>query len=416
MDYFGHNSGDDSRALLLAVYRTALAAVEGRRCVSAGLAQRPLPGPVYAVALGKAAASMLDGALDALGDQLRRALLVTKRGHAPARVDPRIEVQEAGHPIPDAASLAAGQRLLDFLATVPVDAGWLFLISGGASSLVEVLPDGVELPEVQRLNAWLLASGLPIEQINLVRQAVSRIKGGRLLNHLSAGTVHALFISDVPGDDPSIIGSGLLHRSSSATAMPQLPSEFAAMSNSQAAVAPLAASHVETQIVANLDQALAAAQQAAAREGLPVHLHPVRLSGDATEVGRRLARELLDGMPGVHLWGGETTVALPERPGQGGRCQQLALAAAEILDGYTDIVLLAAGTDGNDGPGESAGACIDAETVLRGRHAGLDSRRALADADAGRFLEAAGDLIETGPTGTNVTDLVLALKMNSGVL
>lgn len=415
LDYSLHHFDNDVRRFLFGIYRTAVAAVEGRRCVLAGLRERPLRGPVYAVAVGKAAGSMLEGALDALGDQLQRALLVTKRGYAPVRVDPRIDVREAGHPIPDAASLAAGRRLLDFVASAPVDVGWLFLISGGASSLVEAPVDTVDLKRLQRLNLRLLASGLPIEQMNLVRQAVSRIKGGRLCSQLGTGTVRALFISDVPGDDPSIIGSGLLHRPSITAEAPLAP-EFKDELKLQDVVVPSLSRPVETQIVANLDQALAAAERAATGQGLAVHLHPERLSGDAAGVGRRLARELLDGMSGVHLWGGETTVVLPDRPGRGGRCQQLALAVAGILDGRSDITLLAAGTDGNDGPGAVAGACVDGQTVLRGSRAGLDACRALAEADAGRFLEAAGDLIETGPTGTNVTDLVLAVKLNNGAL
>ena len=401
---------------LLDVYRAALATVDGRRCVAARLRARPLRGPVCAVAIGKAAASMLDGAFDALGDRLRRALLVTKRGHASPHPDPRVQIHEAGHPIPDAASLAAGERLLGFLSAAPADVEWLFLISGGASSLVEVLPERIDLSVLQRLNAWLLASGLPIEQMNRVRQGLSRIKGGRLRGYLNARPARALFISDVPNDDPGVIGSGLLHASPAEGALPPLPAEFARCLEANEAPALVATSPVETEIVANLARALSAADQAAARLGFAVYRHTEPLAGDATETGRRLGAAMLAGSPGIHLWGGETTMVLPDRPGQGGRCQQLALAAAQVLDGCSDIALLAAGTDGSDGPGEAAGACVDGRTLRRGRAAGFDVQQALSNADSGRFLEAAGGLIETGPTGTNVTDLVVALKYPGGTL
>ncbi|MFA7386863.1 MAG: DUF4147 domain-containing protein, partial [Thiohalobacteraceae bacterium] len=397
------------------VYRAALAAVGGRRCVASSLRARPLHGPVYAVAIGKAAASMLDGAFDVLGDRLRRAFLVTKRGHASSRPDVRVETHETGHPIPDAASLLAGERLLHFLGAAPPDVEWLFLISGGASSLVEVLPERIGLAALQRLNAWLVASGLPIEQINRVRQRVSRIKGGRLRGYLNARPARALFISDVPNDDPGMIGSGLLHASPADSALPPLPAEFARCLEADEVFTPVAAGPLETEIVANLERALRAAERAAANLGLTVHRHTEALTGDATAVGRRLAATVMRGSPGIHLWGGETTMVLPDCPGQGGRCQQLALAAAEMLDGRSDIALLAAGTDGSDGPGEAAGAWVDGRTLQRGDAAGLDIRQALSNADSGRFLEAAGGLLETGPTGTNVTDLVVALKRPSGL-
>jgi glycerate 2-kinase len=147
-------------------------------------------------------------------------------------------------------------------------------------------------------------------------------------------------------------------------------------------------------------------------------VHSERLCGDAAAAGRRLAAELLDGPASVHIWGGETGVELPANPGRGGRNQQLALAAAEVLAGHDKVWLLAAGTDGSDGPGEDAGAVIDGGTLARGELDGLNAAACLHRADAGSFFEASGDLISTGPTGTNVMDLVIGLKVtaNSPVL
>lgn len=374
-----------------------------------------MPGRVWAVAIGKAAAAMLAGARQALGDSLERALLVTKAGHAAGPWPAGCEIIEAGHPVPDAASLRAGRRLREWLAAAPPDVRLLFLISGGASSLVEVLPEGMMLEDSQRVNAWLLASGWPIGRMNALRRRLSRIKGGRLLDHLSGRNLRALLISDVPSDDPAVIGSGLLFPASEVEDVnsDELPYwlrpwlECAVVQDAWTGARP----RVEAEIVARLDQALDAAASSANALGYAVHREALRLDGDAVEAGRRIAAILIAAAPGIYLWGGETTVRLPERPGQGGRCQQLALAAAEVLSGHEGIALLAAGTDGSDGPGDAAGACIDGQTIARGSQEGLDASIALRLADAGRFLEAAGDLIDTGPTGTNVTDLVIGLKV-----
>jgi len=399
--------------VLLEIYQAALTAVDGARCVAAELTVRPLVGGIWAVALGKAASAMLAGAFESLGERLERALLITKHGHLQGREFPRSEVLLAAHPVPDDSSLAAGQRLLDFMAAAPADITWLFLISGGASSLVEVLPEGVSLTEVQRANQWLLASGLPIGQMNAIRRRLSLIKGGRLCGYLGQRPTRVLLISDVPGDDPAVIASGLLHVTVSNESLPaQLPVWLRALVNRDDAVlADQPTAQIDTEIVARLEQALDAAASVAAAHGYRVYRSHERLHGDALLAGQQIAATLRAGAPGVYLWGGETTVRLPDHPGQGGRCQQLALAAAQVLAGQDSVYLLAAGTDGNDGPGDVAGACVDGRTLERGSLAGLDAAVALQCADAGRFLEAAGDLLDTGPTGTNVTDVVIGLKL-----
>jgi hydroxypyruvate reductase len=399
--------------VLLEIYQAALTAVDGARCVAAQLTIHPLAGRIWAIALGKAATAMLAGAFESLGERLERALLVTKHGHVLGREFPRSEVLLAAHPVPDNSSLAAGQRLLDFMAAAPTDIIWLFLISGGASSLVEVLPESVSLTDVQRANRWLLASGLPIEQMNAIRRRLSRIKGGRLCGYLGQRPARVLLISDVPGDDPAVIASGLLHVTVSDESLPaQLPAWLRALVNrNDAVLADKPTAQIDTEIVARLNQALDAAASVAAAHGYCVYRSHERLRGDALLAGQQIAATLRAGAPGVYLWGGETTVRLPDHPGQGGRCQQLALAAAQVLAGQDGIFLLAAGTDGNDGPGDVAGACVDGRTLERGGLEGFDASSALQCADAGRFLEAAGDLLDTGPTGTNVTDVVIGLKL-----
>lgn len=408
---------EPARRILLELYRAALTAVGGRRCVADGLVGAGgLPEALSGIAIGKAAAAMCRGAMDALGPRLPRTLAITKYGHGHGLTE-ATELIEAGHPTPDGNSLLAGRRLLEFIADTPAGQGLVFLISGGASALVEVLPEGVELEDLARVNAWLLGSGLPIDAMNRVRKSLSCIKGGRLARHLHGRPTLVLLISDVPGNDPAVIGSGLLAADPDAPrAGPDLPAWIQNLVG-RAPPAPRpgdpALALIPRRILADNRAALEAARAAARARGFDVHLHEAPLSGDAAKCGRDLAAFLREAPAGVHLWGGETTVRLPREPGRGGRNQHLGLAAAEGLEGAPDVCLLAAATDGSDGPTEDAGALVDGGTLRRGREAGLDAGVSLRGADAGRFLEASGDLLQTGPTGTNVMDLVIALKRES---
>lgn len=397
---------------LLAIYHAALASINGSACVARALKHGLLQQPVLLLAIGKAASAMSAGAAMVLGKQLRRALLVTADGHLDAQLlaDRRFVCLEAGHPVPDARSLAAGRAVTTFLEEAPSDAGILVLISGGASSLVEVLPDGVDLATLQRLNRWLLASGLPIGSVNRIRQTCSRIKGGRLAAWLGNQPVMVLMISDVAGDDPAIIGSGLLQGADGSHPEPDaLPGWLHDLLRS-VNVAPVCRTpgNIRHHIVARLDDALQAAAGKARLQGYHTQVYGTRLEGDAVQAGHEIIARLRHEPAGMWLAGGETTVRLPAEVGQGGRNQSLALSAALALEASESIVLLAAGTDGSDGNTRAAGAMIDAGTLARGTDAGFDARECLRRADAGSFLAASGDLITTGPTGTNVTDLVIA--------
>ena len=401
------------RQLLLQVFQAALDAVNGRERVRAFLKTQPPAPPVYLVALGKAACPMALGALDALRAGIRDALVVTKRGYAERLPWP---VLEAAHPVPDASSLEAGKRLLEFVAAVPRAAPVLVLLSGGASALVEQLPPGAGLETLRRMNQWLLASGRDIAAMNRVRKRLSLIKGGRLAQPLAPRPVTCLAISDVPEDDPRFIGSGPLVPDETAAQEPvdDAPEDVrAALRNASAlprADDPCFA-RVRFEIIARLADAKHAAAGAARAHGLQARLHAEFLTGDAPAAGAHTALAVLDSPPGVlHVWGGETTISLPARPGRGGRNQTLALSAARALCGRENVLLLAAGTDGSDGPTADAGALVDGATIERGEAEYGSAQAALARADAGSFLEASGDLIRTGPTGTNVMDLVLGLR------
>jgi hydroxypyruvate reductase len=332
------------------------------------------------------------GAHDALGSSIERTLIITKDAHvAPQlQVHPNTEIHESAHPVPDKRSLAAGQSLLKWLSALPRYVEPLFLISGGASSLVEVLEEGVTFEQLSRLNAEGLASGIPIGELNARRSKLSRIKGGGIARLLGDRPARALFISDVPGDDPAVIGSGILGPAGDAR------------------------DSIERSIVASLDHAIDGICEAARGWNLDVRKAPARFEGDAARLAVRFAHELHLNPAQVCVWGGESTVQLPPGPGRGGRNQHLALAAARLLAGQPQMLLLAAGTDGTDGVTDDAGALVDSETCARVALAELDADDCLRRADSGTALAASGDLIHTGPTGTNVGDLVIGLKLSEG--
>ena len=385
--------GDPRRRLLLHLFQAALASVDGRICVREALSVPPvkyaMPRRVWVAAIGKAASAMVLGAHDALGKGLEQALLITKDDHAAPQLYgmPQVEIIESAHPIPDQRSIAAGARLLEWVDSVPADVELLFLISGGASSLVESLVPGATLAHLTELNTSGLASGLAIGELNARRAQLSRIKGGRLAARLGGRAALALFISDVPGHDPAVIGSGLM--------------------------GPSGPEHdgIERRVIASIDVAATAARAEAQAMGLEVWRDAHAFDGAAERLAVRFAHELHMNPEQVRIWGGESVVNLPEKPGRGGRNQHLALAAARIIAGHDNLMLLVAGTDGSDGVTSDAGGLVDGETCSRVALGTLDVQKCLETADSGAALGAAGDLIHTGPTGTNVGDLVIGLKL-----
>lgn len=408
---------DSQRRDLFAIYSQAIHAVHGRQAVCNHLRTRTPARPVYVAAIGKAAAAMAAGAFAAWGEAIQQALVITRYGYAPPapQYEPRTCYLEAGHPQPDAASLAAGQALVEFLSAVPAAAQCLVLISGGASALVEVLPAGINLAAWQSVNTWLIASGLDIRSMNAVRCGLSCIKGGRLVRMLNAQATEVLLISDVPGDDPSVIGSGLLCPATNEIGRLDLP--FWIEKLLHAGSPPLARedpdfANIRTFIVANNAMARQAAVEAAHKLGYASHDHSEALVGNVTAAAQIITSRVLSGPPGVYLWGGEVTLKLPPHAGPGGRNQHLALECATYLHGRSDAIVLAGGTDGSDGSTSHAGALVDGGTLERGRSAGLDAQICLANADATRFLQASGDLFSTGPTGTNVMDLTIAMQLS----
>ncbi len=382
----------------LAVYRAALAAVHGRRVVAR--ACTGMTGDWAAVAIGKAADAMLAGAADTLGLALNDSLAITAAEYRDpgTRLPPRCELVLSAHPRPDRRSLDAGERLVEF---VSAHRKILFLLSGGSSAMVERLPPRVDLDALTTLNDWLLASGRPIDEINAVRRAVSTLKGGRLLQHLEPSKCRLLIISDVPGDEPALVGSGPLTAAKTA-----LPGGLPDWVRSMCAPQPPDVGAMPTEVVAGPEDALAAAAQEASTLGYRVRCR-ARDLGDDIE---RVAAHIADGTgAGAWLHSGEPQIRLPASPGLGGRCQHLALLIAERIAGSDETVVLCAGTDGLDGAG-AAGAVVDGQTIVKGESRGADLRQALTSANAGKFLAAAGVLLPAFASGTNVTDLVVKIK------
>ncbi|HEX6636485.1 MAG TPA: DUF4147 domain-containing protein [Steroidobacteraceae bacterium] len=378
------------RRLLLEWFHEALRSVDGERCAANALRGRQT-GPVALFAIGKAASSMSLGAFAALGDDIRQALIITKDGHVDPRLAgrPHVQVIECAHPVPDERSLAAGAELERQVTRLPRALTPLFLVSGGSSSLVESLRDGTTLGDLRALNVRGMASGWDIARLNAERARLSRLKYGGIARLLGDRPAQALFISDVPGDDPNVIGSGLL------------------------GTAPDREDHVQRTVVANLELATRSVSDLAKAQGIELETRVGRFDGEAANVAHEfveaLRRTSADGL----VWGGESTVVLPANAGRGGRNQHLALAAARAMHAGDAFTILAAGTDGTDGPTDDAGALVDSGTIGRAELGGVDVERALNGFDSGLALEAAQDLVHTGPTGTNVGDILIGLKQNA---
>jgi hydroxypyruvate reductase len=369
-------------------------------------------------------------ALDALWprDAPMAGLVVTRYGHVPLayRAQPgRIEVVEASHPVPDAAGERAAQRIVGLTRGLSADDLVLCLISGGGSALLSLPADGLTLADKQRINQALLASGAAIDEMNCVRKHLSAIKGGRLAARCAPARVVSLLISDVPGDEPSVIASGPTVPDATTCADALRILERYRIELPAAARAGLGSGAYETpkpgdpafaghavHLIATPQQSLEAAAELARSRGLAAHILSDEIEGESRDVGKvhaALARAVARrGMPFpkpcVILSGGETTVTVTGRGGRGGRASEFLLGCAIALQGEPNVWALAADTDGIDGVEDNAGALIVPDTLARASALGLKARDHLDRHDAFTFFERLGDLVVTGPTFTNVND------------
>jgi hydroxypyruvate reductase len=408
----------DPETFLRALFARAVAVADPMQSLAAHLPPRP-EGRVVVIGAGKASARMAEAVEAEWGPC--EGLVITRYGYA--RPCAGIEIVEAAHPVPDAAGLAATARMLRLVEGLGEGDTVLALISGGASALLVQPAGAITLAEKQAVNAALLASGAPIGQMNLLRKHLSLVKGGQLAAAAFPARMLALMISDVPGDDPGMIGSGPTvgearppedARAIVARYGIVLPNAAeAVLRGPTGVVAPgdVRLSRVENVIYAAPSQSLAAAADLARAEGLRVEILGDDLEGEAREVARDHAararavqRALKAGdAPVLLLSGGELTVTR-RGDGVGGPNAEYALALALALGGAAGIHAIACDTDGVDGAAEVAGAVIGPQTLARARAAGADPETALASNDAHGFFGAVGGQVVTGPTLTNVND------------
>jgi glycerate 2-kinase len=432
-----------SREAALAIWRSALEAAAVEPLVRSALHVHdhtltcgPLTADlsgierVIVLGCGKAAASMARATESVLGDRIARGFVVVKDGHTLATRT--VELAEAGHPVPDRRGQAAAERVLALARSAGARDLVIFLISGGGSALMPAPPPPLTLEEKQDVTRRLLAAGASINELNAVRKHLSLLKGGQLARAAAPARVLTLLLSDVIGDPLDVIASGptapdpttfadaldvLARRAVRDRVAPGVIERLTAGARGEIAETPkpgdpifAGVTHV---IVGNNRLVVDAAAAAAERVGCAPRIATTALEGEAREAARAMVEQARSLPAGSCLIaGGETTVTV-KGAGRGGRCQEFALAAAVALEGRDDLVVLAAGTDGTDGPTDAAGALVDGETLARGRAASLDPDQALADNDAHTFLAATGDLIVSGPTNTNLLDLYVVLRLPS---
>ena len=378
-------------------------------------------GRIVVAAIGKAAWRMARAAADALGARLSDGAVVTKYGHAMGPID-GLEIFEAGHPLPDGNTLAGTEALLEKVRGLGPDDTVLFLVSGGGSALFERPVDGVTLDDLVTVTNRLLACGADIVEINRIRKRLSSVKGGRFAQLAAPAHVYVVALSDVLGDRLDAIASGPAWPDAStaeealATLKKHGLSFRPGLMELLGRETPKALDNVTAVVTGSVSALCAAAESAAAARGYAPLILTTTLDCEAREAGAllaSLAREVRSSgrpapAPCALILGGETVVRLTGR-GRGGRNQELALSAARGIAGLDNTVVASVGSDGTDGPTDAAGGIVDGGTaeLLRGR--GIDIERVLADNDSYTALSAVDSLVVTGPTGTNVNDLALAL-------
>ncbi len=373
---------------ITSILAAAINAVEPGKLVREYLPHADLPkyDHVFLLGIGKASESMTQAAAEFFNN-FANALAITK--HASSSPRERITVIESGHPIPDERSLAAGEAALDFVSNLKENDLLVCLISGGGSALVTAPRDGITLKEIQSKTSSLLASGATINEINALRRQMDRIKVGGLANATKAKIV-SLILSDVIGNSLETIASGLT-------------------------VDPLLVTRVQNIIVGDIHVAAQAAQQQAISEGFDSEILDLQIKGEAKKVGLQFTKRLKEEIqkrktPFCLIAGGETTVTLNGN-GKGGRNQELALAAVDVLSGMEDILFVSLATDGDDGPTDAAGAVVNGETRERAERLGMSADDYLSRNDAYSFFDPLNDLIKCGYTGTNVNDLVFLIGL-----
>jgi hydroxypyruvate reductase len=425
----------EAAEMIEAMYRAALRASDPRMAVRDALTiddrgvsiagqHIDLSGRLVVIAVGKAAVTMAQGAVDALGDRIDGGIAITKDRHSGDVALPRFSIYEAGHPIPDERGVTATRRAIELAASCGPDDLLLALISGGGSALFEAPKPPVSLADLAAMTDLLLRAGAPIEDLNAARTPLSQVKGGGLLRAAGSATVATLILSDVLGNDPAVIASGPtvpgVASNAGSRAVLERYGLWEQVSESIRVVldAPDPTGSTDNpgiiEIVADNQQAVDSANETARELGLRSEIVWREMTGEASDRARLWADacEAAGDETDCLLGGGELTVTV-HGDGIGGRNTEFVLAAAIELDrrGMADWVVASLATDGQDGPTNVAGGIADRTLVEKSLRAGIDPAQALEQNDSLSALKAGGQLVEPGPTGTNVNDLYFAVRV-----
>ena len=406
-------------SILLSILNSAVSAADPYDGVYRAVGERykDCGGRVSILAIGKAACPMAKGAYDALGGNVRAAFALTKYGHTPADYPEAITVFEAGHPVPDENGINATEKILGYTDALTPDDELIFLISGGGSALFEY--PLVPLPELQDVTNQLLACSAEISEINSVRKRLSAVKGGKFAARTRC-RIYQIILSDVVGDRLDSIASGPCALDKTAPGgirdiLNKYDLDLTDEVRKLLLTPPPQINEPEHIFVGNVHILCDAAARAAEDRGIDATIVTETLCGEAREVGKHIAngallwRQAHPDRQRLFIYGGETTVTLRGR-GKGGRSQELALACADVIAGTEGISILAAGSDGTDGPTDAAGGCVSGETkALMESRSEKTLKEYLDDNDAYNALRLADALVVTGPTGTNVNDIILVL-------
>jgi glycerate-2-kinase len=418
------------------LFAAGLAAVEPRAAVNRALAYDgasltisarsvPAAGRLVVVAVGKAAGTMALGARDVLGDRIDTGIILTKDGHLDSDV-PGFEAYEARHPIPDERGIAATSRILDVVSGLTGSDVVLALISGGGSALLEAPRRGISLTDFQQTTGLLLRAGAPIQHLNAVRSAISQVKGGGLRRAMGGASCISLILSDVLGNDPSIIASGptVLPTAAPGVALElvnrygvidRLPASVVSQLRSAQANERIPDTERDVwQIIADNGTLLEAVAREADARGLRHEIAWRDREGEARDLGAAFAHLAAQASPEIDflIGGGEATVTVRGN-GSGGRNTEFALASAIEFEcgGFRDWIIASLGSDGQDGSADAAGAIADPDSVARAAKRGVSASALLNENDSARFFAEAGGLIRPGPTGTNVNDVYMAVRV-----
>jgi len=395
--------------------------VKPDEAVKTALEGKKFDGKVVIISIGKASWNMADAAHKILKEKVTSGVVITKYDHSNGPIG-NLELFEAGHPIVDHNALKGTKRVLEMTGELGKEDHVVFLVSGGGSALFEMPMDGVQLEDIMDITDQLLRSGADIVEINTVRKHLSKVKGGKFAEHCRNTNIFSVVLSDVLGDPLDAIASGPAYRDSSTS-----EEAFEILERYQLKVephiqdvvsieTPKDVKNCETYIAGSVSTLCSAAEESAKARGYKTYLLSSTIDGEAKEVGKffsAIAREIVGGKssfktPCAIIAGGETVVKI-KGSGKGGRNQELALSCAQGIEGLKHTVFFSVGSDGTDGPTDAAGGIVDGETAAKLRSTGIPLEVYLDNNDSYHALEAVDALVKTGPTGTNVNDVMVLL-------